>query len=64
MRALAAADTTLSAVRTFFVAMMYRPDVQKKAQRELDRVLSGRLPELSDEPDLPYLTAIVKEILR
>ncbi|KAF9554678.1 cytochrome P450 [Agrocybe pediades] len=44
--------------------MLYRPDVQKKAQAELDRVLGGRLPEPNDEPDLPYVTAIVLELLR
>jgi len=44
--------------------MLCFPDVQKKAQEELDRVLGGRLPELSDEKNLPYITALVKELLR
>jgi len=39
-------------------------EVQQKAQEELDRVLQGRLPQLSDEADLPFTTAVVKEILR
>ena len=39
-------------------------EVQQKAQKELDRVLQGRLPQLSDEADLPFTTAVVKEILR
>ena len=60
----AAADTTLSAVHTFFVAMLYFPEVQSKAQEELDRVLQGRLPEYGDLKDLPYVTALVKELLR
>ena len=60
----AAADTTLSAVYTFFLAMLYFPEVQSKAQDELDQVLQGRLPEYSDLKDLPYVIALVKEVLR
>ena len=44
--------------------MLYFPEVQSKAQEELDRVLQGRLPEYGDLKDLPYIIAIVKEILR
>lgn len=41
------------------------PDVQRRAQEEIDRVVgSKRLPEFSDQENLPYITAIVKEILR
>ena len=47
-----------------FVAMISFPEAQSKAQEELDRVLQGRLPECSDLKDLPYTTALVKEILR
>ena len=60
----AAADTTLSAVHTFFLAMLHFPEVQSKAQEELDRVLQRRLPEYGDLKDLPYVTALVKELLR
>ena len=39
--------------------------VVKKAQRQLDGVLGGeRLPEHSDIDELPYITAIIKEIFR
>jgi cytochrome P450 len=44
--------------------MVCYPEVQKKAQAELDGVLNGRLPEHSDFPSLPYLSALVKEIYR
>lgn len=41
------------------------PDVQRRAHEEIDRVVgSKRLPEFSDQENLPYITAIVKEILR
>jgi len=61
---LAGTDTTLSSVKTLFLAMVNYPEVQRKAQEELDRVLQGRLPQLGDEADLPYTTAVVKEVLR
>ena len=61
----AGADTTASAIGTFFLAMVCYPDVQKEAQAELDKVLNhGRLPEHSDFPSLPYLSALVKEVYR
>ena len=44
--------------------MVCYPEVQKEAQAELDKVLSGRLPEHRDFPSLPYLSALVKEVLR
>ncbi|KAI0718513.1 CyP450 monooxygenase [Cerioporus squamosus] len=59
------ADTTLSTVQTFFLAMASYPEVQKKAQAELDAVVgSSRLPEYSDQGSLPYINALVKELLR
>ena len=44
--------------------MVCYPEVQKKAQAELDEVLNGRLPEHSDIVSLPYLLALVKEVHR
>ena len=44
--------------------MVCYPEVQKEAQAELDEVLNGRLPEHSDLPSLPYLSALVKEVYR
>jgi hypothetical protein len=60
----AGAETTASALGTFFLAMVCYPEVQKKAQEELDKVLNGRLPEYSDIVSLPYLSALVKEVYR
>lgn len=41
------------------------PDVQRKAQEEIDRVIGKkRLPVASDRDNLPYLDATVKEVLR
>lgn len=58
-------DTTASALGTFVFAIVTHPEVQIRAQEELDEVLGGtRLPDFSDEPLLPYVTSIVKEVLR
>jgi cytochrome P450 len=46
------------------MAMALYPQVQKKAQAELDRVLDGRLPEFNDRPNLPYINAMIKESAR
>ncbi|KAF9063056.1 cytochrome P450 [Rhodocollybia butyracea] len=58
-------DTVVMALEAFILAMLMNPDVQTKAQRELDRVLApGDLPNFSLEPDLPYISAIVREVFR
>ena len=45
--------------------MLLYPEVQKKAQKELDDVIQGfRLVEFSDRPHLPYIAALIKEVLR
>lgn len=62
---LAAAETTVASIMTFILAMLTHPEVQRKAQREIDSVVgSDRLPDYSDQPHLPYLSAILKEVLR
>ena len=49
----------------FMLAMLAYPDVQKKAQAELDaKIGSNRLPDLNDRDALVYVNAVVKEVLR
>lgn len=61
----AGSDTTSSIIIGFVQAMLVFPEVQKKAQEEIDRVVGKeRLPTMDDAPDLPYLRAIVKESIR
>jgi hypothetical protein len=56
---------TASSVITFILAMTLYPDVQRKAQAEIDQMVgNSRLPNFSDEGALPYVQAIVKETLR
>ncbi|KDQ62053.1 hypothetical protein JAAARDRAFT_122537 [Jaapia argillacea MUCL 33604] len=58
-------DTTVSAIYTFFLAMTLFPDIQKKAQDELDAVVgTDRLPVFGDREHLPYVEALVKEVFR
>ena len=41
------------------------PEVVRLAQQELDEVLGGeRLPDFFDKPRLPYISAVMKEVLR
>ena len=44
--------------------MVCYPEVQKEAQTELDNVYNGKLPEHSDIFSLPYLSTLVKEVIR
>ena len=45
--------------------MLHYPDVYRKAQEEIDRVIGReRLPDLADRSSLPYLEALVMELYR
>lgn len=46
--------------------MVLHPEKQAKAQEELDRVTGNgaRLPDYEDEHNLPYLSALLKEVMR
>ncbi|KAF8883964.1 cytochrome P450 [Infundibulicybe gibba] len=62
---IAGADTTLSSIQAFFMAMALYPDVQRKAQAELDSVVGkSRLPDFTDRGSLPYVNAVIKELLQ
>ncbi|KAG7086360.1 hypothetical protein E1B28_002320 [Marasmius oreades] len=61
----AGADTTVSALVTFVLAMALHPEIQKRAQNNLDVVVGkGRLPTYADCSDLPYIEAVLRETLR
>jgi cytochrome P450 len=61
----AAADTTVITLSAFALAMLQFPQVQRKAQQEIDAVIGlNRLPTFSDREKLPYINAIVKEATR
>lgn len=61
----AGAETTGGVLGWWMLAMVTYPDVQKRAQEELDAVVGRtRVPTFSDLPHLPYIRAMVKEALR
>jgi cytochrome P450 len=45
--------------------MTLYPEIQRKAQEEIDRVIGiKRLPSIGDRESLPYVNAVVKEAFR
>ncbi|KAF7558022.1 hypothetical protein G7046_g5928 [Stylonectria norvegica] len=59
------ADTTVSTLSSFVLAMLLFPEAQKHAQTEIDSVVGmERLPKFEDRDRLPYVNALVKETLR
>jgi cytochrome P450 len=62
---LAGSDAISAAIHSYFLAMLIWPEVQAKAQAELDRVVGkSRLPEFDDAPRLPYVQGVINECLR
>ncbi|KAG8794026.1 hypothetical protein FRC12_000815 [Ceratobasidium sp. 428] len=58
-------DTIASALVVFVLAMLLFPDVQKKAQQEIDAVVAlNRLPVMSDRENLKYIDRLIDEVLR
>ncbi|KAE9397657.1 cytochrome P450 [Gymnopus androsaceus JB14] len=56
------ADTGITALRTFILAILNFPNAQREAQEELDRVIGKeRLPDYDDKDSLPYITAVTYE---
>ncbi|GJJ15705.1 hypothetical protein Clacol_009983 [Clathrus columnatus] len=61
----AGTDTTVASLMWFMIAMMQFPEVQEKAQKELDEVVGrDRLPTWEDRDNLVYLEALIREVLR
>ncbi|KAE8442354.1 hypothetical protein EG329_003425 [Mollisiaceae sp. DMI_Dod_QoI] len=61
----AGSDTTSSTLYGFVQAMILFPEVQRKAQEEIDRVVGpNRLPTIDDEDNLQYIRCCMKESLR
>ncbi|EIW85707.1 cytochrome P450 [Coniophora puteana RWD-64-598 SS2] len=57
-------ETTSSMLSIFVMAMMLFPEAQKRAQAEIDRVLKGRPPTFEDRSSLPYVEAVMREVMR
>jgi len=58
-------DSSVSVMTAFMLAMTLNPEVVRKAQAEIDAVVGlDRLPQASDRSRLPYVGALLKEVLR
>lgn len=58
-------ETTSTTLTGFILAMVMFPDVLRKAQEEIDRVIgTDRLPQSSDQDRLPYIQCLVREAYR
>ncbi|THH28148.1 hypothetical protein EUX98_g6047 [Antrodiella citrinella] len=61
----AGVETLVAFLSTLILAMVLYPEVFKKAQAEVDRVVGlDRLPDFHDRDSLPYLNSVIKEIYR
>ncbi|KAJ8503632.1 hypothetical protein ONZ45_g10684 [Pleurotus djamor] len=50
---------------SMYGAMALNPEVQARAQAEIDRVVgSQRMPVIADKSELPYVNAVIKETMR
>ncbi|EEB95668.1 hypothetical protein MPER_05321 [Moniliophthora perniciosa FA553] len=61
----AGAETTVAQLSWFFFVMTMYPEVQKRAQEEIDNVVGKhRLPTHEDRANLPYVEALMREVMR
>ncbi|KIK95878.1 hypothetical protein PAXRUDRAFT_139741 [Paxillus rubicundulus Ve08.2h10] len=61
----ASVETTSSILVVFVYLMMLHPEVQVRAQAEIDHVVgTQRLPDFGDRPALSYVDAVLRETLR
>ena len=55
----------ISSIMSLFLALLLYPEVQKKAQDEIDAVTGReRFPTFEDRPTLPFVDALCREVLR
>ncbi|KAF9268002.1 cytochrome P450 [Marasmius fiardii PR-910] len=59
---LAGSDTTVTALLSFILNMARHPEIQSRAQSEVDSL--GRLPDFADKEKLPFVDAVIAEALR
>ncbi|EFQ30538.1 cytochrome P450 CYP2 subfamily [Colletotrichum graminicola M1.001] len=61
-------DNTRMTINVFIMAMATRPETRSRAREEVDRVCTDgeslKLPRISDLSAMPYVAAMIKEVLR
>ncbi|KAH6671036.1 cytochrome P450 CYP621A2 [Halenospora varia] len=61
----AGSETTWTTLAFFVLHMIQNPEVQKRAQQEIDSVIGNtRLPNFDDQPNLPYINRVLQETMR
>ncbi|KAF9007491.1 cytochrome P450, partial [Cyathus striatus] len=59
------AKMTVGTIHNFILAMVLHPEVQSKAQAEIDNIVGNdKLPTVSDRESLPYVNSVIKEVMR
>ncbi|XP_024145864.1 cytochrome P450 2U1 [Oryzias melastigma] len=62
---IAGTDTTTNSILWFLLYMVLHPDVQDKAQAEIDEVVGKhRVPSMTDKGSLPFTEATIMEVQR
>jgi cytochrome P450 len=60
----AGSETAATVLEFFTMASVLYPESVEKAQQELDSVVGqNRLPSFDDTSNLPYVNALIKEVL-
>ncbi|XP_058235501.1 steroid 21-hydroxylase isoform X2 [Hemibagrus wyckioides] len=57
-------ETTAAWLSWTIAFLLHRPEVQNRVYEELQNVLKGQYPHYSDRHRLPYLCAVINEVLR
>ncbi|EIW84425.1 cytochrome P450 [Coniophora puteana RWD-64-598 SS2] len=59
------AESSSSVLQTLVLAMLKNPAVQRRAQADIQSVIGDdRLPTFEDRPSLPYIDAVLREVMR
>ncbi|XP_072263498.1 cytochrome P450 2C11-like isoform X1 [Pyxicephalus adspersus] len=57
-------ETTSTTLRWGILLMINNPDIQKKVQNEIEKVIGSSPPRASHRKDMPYTDAVIHEIQR
>ncbi|XP_071995769.1 cytochrome P450 2C5-like [Engystomops pustulosus] len=57
-------ETILSTLRWGLLLMMKYPEIQRKVQREIEKVIGSAQPQKSHRKEMPYTNAVLHEIQR